>query len=883
MKRKWISIVVLVLTIITSIGVIKYKSYIKTYNNKENIINSRSNYDSSQEIKYALNSLNTEKKAKVLTDVETESNIVALSFESIDDKETMENILKLLNEYEIKATFFVSGIKGAEDPKIIESIKKAGHEIGSQTLSETKTMEKLSNEELLTNFCKANKILETITGEKPKLLKCNSTIYTDNVLSTAYASGNVYVVKSNHYINYQSFKDYNQAKGYIKNIQNGSIISIKVQGILDDSEYKVEKKEEKPAIDKEVGIYESINRESEQVIILNTVEWILKALKTQKKEVVQVIDLANIKAEDNLPVIKNILLKEDNYINKNYMNRNYINEKINSYEKKNNTLKINNTLEINNADKLKLEANKETDSVNFKELIEKNNGNLATYVSEFYTTQKALSYTFRGLSNEVVLDNVLETLKKINAKGTFFVTKEEIEKYPDRIDKILKSGNEVGNGGITSSSKLLDKSTEEICKEIYEVDRLLKKRGINTNAYMPGYGYVNEKVQEALSAINSIDDFKNYELFTYSKAPINGKEKNMSPKEILDSYFDVKNYTSLRKGEIVYFRLDSGLFEDASTISNIINLLTTNYVENGYLHKYDKISQSYNLVQKPLGYSVVTLRDLQNTFETSSQLGRYRLQGNNINSLNKRTYEQAIKMMNTNYIGNEDVDLTNLSEEEQLSMDKIGTVNTNGETVIFFTFDDWGGDTVVNEILDVLNKHNVKGSFFTISKNIDINSGISNANPNLLRTIALNGHDIGSHTYNHDMLNTNKEDLNISLDKSYNTMANVIGDLDSLKPYFRPPTLLVTKEGLESVFERGFKYCINGNISTHDYESSSPKEIIDYIQAGLVKGSGNIIVMHMNNQAYYTAEALDIFLTNNENDLYGEKYKIAKLSDYLEK
>jgi hypothetical protein len=51
----------------------------------------------------------------------------------------------------------------------------------------------------------------------------------------------------------------------------------------------------------------------------------------------------------------------------------------------------------------------------------------------------------------------------------------------------------------------------------------------------------------------------------------------------------------------------------------------------------------------------------------------------------------------------------------------------------------------------------------------------------------------------------------------------------------------------------------------------------------LVKGRGNVVVMHMNDQAYYTAEALDIFLTNNEKGLYGEKYKIAKLSDYLEK
>ena len=53
------------------------------------------------------------------------------------------------------------------------------------------------------------------------------------------------------------------------------------------------------------------------------------------------------------------------------------------------------------------------------------------------------------------------------------------------------------------------------------------------------------------------------------------------------------------------------------------------------------------------------------------------------------------------------------------------------------------------------------------------------------------------------------------------------------------------------------------------------------MEDGLEKNKGNIFIMHMNNQAYYTPEALDKFLTNNEQGKYGDVYKIAKLSDYL--
>lgn len=857
MKKKWISITV-VIVVAMSIGIFTYKNYIKYNDTEDVVVNEKNKYDASGEIKDALNLLNSSEKAEIITNVKTSSNIVALSFEGMTDATTMEKIVDLLDEYGVKATFFIPGVKAGEDPTTVQNIKKAGHEIGSETLSDTKYMEKLSQNELVTDFCRANKILETIIKEKSTLLKCKSTTYTDEVLAAAYASGNKYVVHSDHYISYQSFKDCEQVQGYVNGLDKGTIISIKVDGVLDNFEYDIEKKEGSSVVDKQAGIKESTNEEKEEITVVKIVEWLLKAIDEQKKSVVKVSELAGMDSIDDKLSPDNISNKEEIYIDKSIKEQN-------------------NNFQGNNKKKSPL------DLMNFKESIEENNGKLAPIVSEVYTTQKALSYTFRGISNEAVLSEVLLSLNKANAKGTFFVTKNEIEKYPDRIAKILNAGHEIGNGGITTSSELLNKSTEEICKEIYEVDQLLRKQGIDTKAYMPGYGYVDAEIQEALSVINRMDNNKKYELFTYSKAPINNKYKNMSAEEIVSNYFNVNTYMSLRKGEIIYFRLDTDLFENSNTVGEIIELVTKNYVQNGYVNKYNKSSQSYELVQKPLNYLVKPLSEIQSTVEAGSQLGRYSLQRNSSNLLSRRTYEEALSMMKTNYIGNENVDLSDLSEEEQQVMDKTGTIDTNGENVIFFTFDDWGGDPVVNEILDVLNKHRVKGSFFVISKYTDINNGVSNVNPNLLRTIAINGHDIGSHNYNHETLDTSKEELKGSLGKSYDVMANVIGDLNSLRPYFRPPTLHVKKSGLSEVFESGFKYSISGNISTHDYESTSAQEIVGSIEESLIKGRGNIIVMHMNNQSYYTAEALDIFLTNNENGVYGEKYKIAKLSDYLEK
>ena len=865
MKKRIIPIFIIVLVIASAIGVYFYRNYKIDINSATISINKKDKYDASYETKKAIKKYNINKKAKVIKDVDTKSNIIALTFEGIKDKETTEEILDLLDLYDVKATFFITGVEAAEDPNIVEMIKDDGHDIGSGTLSATKDMQNLKKEDLIADLSSANKVLKEITNSNIRLLKFSSTVYSNELLASAYATGNKYVVSPDYYLSYQSFKDYEQVNNYVKKLSKGDIVSIKIDGVLDEFEYNNSTAEEKPAVDKQATVDEEKNQDyGYEITIVDIVEWLLESITEKGITPVQV---------KKLPIIdKTIDTNDKEEVTKptiNYVINNYIKEEKNEIKK----------------EEKKEEKNEEEvnfSEINIKELIEKNKGQTSPVVSRFYTTQESLTYTFRGISNERILDNVLKILRKYNSKGTFYVTRDEIKNYPNRIEKIINAGHEIANGGVTSSSKILNKTTEEIVKEIYEVDKLLKEKGISANSYMAGYGYSNTYIQEAVSTIRQINGLGNYELITYTKAPIMEKYKDMNPSDIVSSYFDVNSYVSLSKGEIVYFRLDSDVFKDENKVSNIIDVLTDKYVKNGYAYKYNVKTRNYNLIQIPLNYSVVPVKDIQNTFESQGNYGRYNFTSN-FKPLEKISNDKALDLIKSNYIGNAEVRLYGFSSNEILDIDTTGTIDTNGEDVIFFTFDDWGGDPIINGILDVLNKHNVKASFFAISRYFDVDSGLNNSNPNLLRTIALNGHDIGSHSYSHELLSSSKDQLDWSLTESYNSMAKVIGDLPSLTQYFRPPTLYVNKPGLTTVFENGYKYSISGNISTHDYESNSSDKIVNTIESNLVGGVGNVLVMHMNNQSYYTAEALDKFLTNNENGVYGKKYKIAKLSDYLKK
>ncbi|MGL5150056.1 MAG: polysaccharide deacetylase family protein [Clostridium sp.] len=74
-----------------------------------------------------------------------------------------------------------------------------------------------------------------------------------------------------------------------------------------------------------------------------------------------------------------------------------------------------------------------------------------------------------------------------------------------------------------------------------------------------------------------------------------------------------------------------------------------------------------------------------------------------------------------------------------------GNVNTNGDKIVFLTFDDGPSTTVTPEILDVLKRENVKATFFLLGNNIEANQ----KSRDLVRAMYENGHAIGNHTYTH--------------------------------------------------------------------------------------------------------------------------------------
>ncbi|MCI3922749.1 polysaccharide deacetylase family protein [Paenibacillus sp. TRM 82003] len=123
--------------------------------------------------------------APAIDSVYTTRKEIALTFNGLGDAETMRRLLNKLDEHGMKATFFLPGMRVAEEPEIPEEILRRGHEVGNNTLNRL-DMSSLDYESVYEEIRLTNEIIEEKLGVVPKFVRTKTGDYTDEVrLATA--------------------------------------------------------------------------------------------------------------------------------------------------------------------------------------------------------------------------------------------------------------------------------------------------------------------------------------------------------------------------------------------------------------------------------------------------------------------------------------------------------------------------------------------------------------------------------------------------------------------------------------------------------------------------------------------------------------------------
>lgn len=187
------------------------------------------------------------------------------------------------------------------------------------------------------------------------------------------------------------------------------------------------------------------------------------------------------------------------------------------------------------------------------------------------------------------------------------------------------------------------------------------------------------------------------------------------------------------------------------------------------------------------------------------------------------------------------------------------------EKKISISFDAaWGADDTI-KLLDILDKHNVKTTFF-------MTGGWVSTYPDMVKEIYNRGHDLGNHSENHKEMSK----LNASEQKEEITAVdNKIKELTGYDCFlFRPPYGDYNSLLINTVYGCNH-YPVQWDVDSLDWKDYGVDSIIKTVTRHKALGNGSIILMH--NGAKFTAEALDTVLTSLEE----QGYEIVPVSQLI--
>lgn len=157
--------------------------------------------------------------------VSTEKPQIAISFDAAWGNEDTERILEILEEENIKATFFMTGSWVEAFPEDVKEIYAAGHELGNHSLHHY-DMTTISKQEMQEEVMAVHNMVKELTGCDMQVFRPPYGAYNDNVIEAVRGCGYQAIqwdVDSLDWKNYGVDSIINTVCNH-KNLGNGSII-----------------------------------------------------------------------------------------------------------------------------------------------------------------------------------------------------------------------------------------------------------------------------------------------------------------------------------------------------------------------------------------------------------------------------------------------------------------------------------------------------------------------------------------------------------------------------------------------------------------------------------------------------------------------------------
>lgn len=185
--------------------------------------------------------------------------------------------------------------------------------------------------------------------------------------------------------------------------------------------------------------------------------------------------------------------------------------------------------------------------------------------------------------------------------------------------------------------------------------------------------------------------------------------------------------------------------------------------------------------------------------------------------------------------------------------------------VVALSFDAAWGNEDLRDILKILDKNDVKATFF-------MTGGWVESYPEDVKAIKEAGHDLANHSENHKQMSTLSKS---ECAQEIRTTHDKVKELTGYEMYlFRPPYGDYNDNLIKTVDEENY-YCIQWDVDSLDWKDYGVEAIVQTVCEHKHLGNGSIILMH--NGAKYTVDALDTIIKS----LKAKGYEMVPISELI--
>lgn len=186
-----------------------------------------------QEMQYVLDEnwheLDSEMPYRIIEKGSEKEKKIALTFDDWASDDTVDSILDTLDQYNVKATFFLIGNGVERNPGLAYAIAERGHEVASHTYTHT-DLDTLIQEEVKQEVVKAHEVITQAINKEPKrYLRPPRGVINEEIAQTASQLGYSVIMYGPSALDWDATHDAEYITNYmLEHVYNGAILLLHI-------------------------------------------------------------------------------------------------------------------------------------------------------------------------------------------------------------------------------------------------------------------------------------------------------------------------------------------------------------------------------------------------------------------------------------------------------------------------------------------------------------------------------------------------------------------------------------------------------------------------------------------------------------------------------